>query len=59
QLAYVTKREEEGAILAIYPDEPLDIGFFVHDPADMQRVYEMGRSTGEKYLSQVQEYLAG
>ena len=55
----MTKREEEGAILAIYPDEPLDIGFFVHDPADMQRVYEMGRSTGEKYLSQVQEYLAG
>jgi hypothetical protein len=24
----------------------------------MQRVYEMGRATGEKYLSRVQEYLA-
>ncbi|MBE6736579.1 MAG: patatin family protein [Clostridia bacterium] len=58
QLAYVTKREEEGAILAIYPDEPLDIGFFVHDADKMQHIYEMGRDVGEKYLSQVQEYLA-
>ncbi|MEE3374542.1 MAG: patatin family protein [Acutalibacteraceae bacterium] len=58
QLAYITKREEEGAIVAIYPEESLDIGFIAHDPADMQRVYEMGRATGEKYLSRVQEYLA-
>jgi predicted patatin/cPLA2 family phospholipase len=58
QLAYVTKREEEGAILAIYPDEPLDIGFFVHDADKMQHIYEMGRATGEKYLPRVQEYLA-
>ena len=58
QLAYVTKREEEGAILAIYPDAPLDIGFFVHDADKMQHIYEMGRATGEKYLSRVQEYLA-
>ena len=58
QLAYVTKREEEGAILAIYPEEPLDVGFIVHDPDEMQRVYEMGRATGEKYLDRVVEYLA-
>ena len=59
QLAYVTKREEEGAILAINPDEPLGIGFVVHDADKMQHIYEMGRDVGEKYLSQVQEYLAG
>lgn len=58
QLGYVTKREAEGAILAIYPEEPLDVGFIVHDPDEMQRVYEMGRATGEKYLDRVVEYLA-
>lgn len=58
QLGYIMKREEEGAIVAIYPEEPLDVGFIVHDPDEMQRVYEMGRTTGEKYLSRVQEYLA-
>lgn len=58
QLAYVTKREAEGAILAIYPDEALDVGFIVHDPEEMQRVYELGRAAGEKHLTRVQEYLA-
>lgn len=59
QLAYVTRREQEGAILAIYPEEPLDIGFFVHDPKEMQRVYEIGRTKGEAELDRVREYLAG
>lgn len=58
QLAYITKREDEGAILAIYPEEPLDIGFFVHDPDEMQRVYDMGRAAGEAELDRVREYLA-
>lgn len=58
QLEYVTKREDEGAVLAIYPDEALDVGFIVHDPKEMQRVYEMGRRTGEKYLDRVRDYLA-
>ncbi len=58
QLAYVTRREEDGAIFAIYPEEPLDVGFIVHDPDEMQRVYDMGRAAGEKYLTQVREYLA-
>ncbi len=58
QLAYIKKREEEGAILAIYPEEPLDIGVISHDPKDMQRIYDIGRATGEKYLAKVQEYLA-
>lgn len=58
QLAYVTKREEEGAILAIYPEEALDVGFIVHDPKEMQRVYEMGRATGEAELERVKAYLA-
>lgn len=58
QLAYVTRREQEGAILAIYPEESLDIGFYAHDPKEMQRVYEIGRAKGEAELDRVREYLA-
>lgn len=58
QLAYVTKRAEEGAVLAIYPDDPIEAGFIVHDPEQMQKIYEQGRKTGEKYLPRVRAYLA-
>ena len=58
QLAYVTKREEEGAVLAIYPEEPLDIGFIAHDPKEMQRVYDIGRDVGYACLQQVRDFLA-
>ncbi len=57
QLAYVTKRAEEGDVLAIYPEEPLDIGFFNHDPKAMQRIYEIGRAAGEAYLEEVRDFL--
>lgn len=58
QTAYVAKRHEEGAALAIYPDAPLEIGKFTHDPDVMQKIYDIGRETGEKYLEQVQAFLA-
>ncbi|MBR1704605.1 MAG: patatin family protein [Clostridia bacterium] len=58
QLAYVNRRDREGAALAIYPEEALDVGFIVHDPSEMQRVYEMGRATGAAELDRVKEYLA-
>lgn len=57
QLAYVTRRAEDGDVLIVYPDEELDIGIFVHDPKEMQRIYEIGRATGEKYLPQVRAFL--
>ena len=57
QTAYVAKRAAEGDVLAIYPDEPLDIGVFNHNPNDMQRIYDIGRAVGEKYLPQVREFL--
>lgn len=58
QTDYVMQREEDGAVLAIYPDEDLAAGKFTHDPEEMQRIYDIGRATGEKYLPQVQAFLS-
>ena len=40
-----------GAAALIAPKEPLDISRVCHDPARMQRVYDIGRAAGEEYLS--------
>lgn len=58
QTAYVKQRAKDGDVLAIYPDEPLKIGVFNHDPEAMQRIYDAGRATGEKYLVEVRNFLA-
>ena len=57
QTAYVAKRAAEGDVLAIYPEMPLAIGKIVHDPELMQSVYDIGRATGEAYLSRVKSFL--
>ena len=46
-LAYIDRRVAEGAALLIAPKEPLEISRVCHDPAVMQRVYDIGRKAGE------------
>lgn len=42
ELEYVREAERQGRAIVIRPPEPLPIGHISHDPAEMQRVYEMG-----------------
>ena len=53
QLEYVRQAEQEGRCLVIRPDTAIPIGHISHDPEEMQRVYEMGRASGEKHLEDI------
>ena len=56
QLEYVRQAEREGRCMVIRPEEKLPIGHISHDPEQMQRVYDIGRTTGERYLSTIRHF---
>ncbi len=56
QLEYVRQAEREGRCLVIRPETAIPIGHISHDPEEMQRVYEMGRQTGEQYINKIKEF---
>lgn len=53
EVAYVRQAEQEGRCLIIRPDGKLPIGHVSHDPEEMQRVYDIGRETGKRYLEKL------
>lgn len=57
ELAYVEQEVRRGTTMAIYPDNPLPIGHISHDPAEMQRVYDIGREMGERKLEEMKSFL--
>ena len=57
ELAYVEQEVRRGTTMAIYPDSPLPIGHISHDPAEMQRVYDIGREMGERKLEEMKSFL--
>ncbi|MBQ9119651.1 MAG: patatin family protein [Lachnospiraceae bacterium] len=54
---YIAEREAAGEVFVIRPPQALNIGSIEHDPAELERVYQLGRKTAEKYLTQVQDFL--
>lgn len=52
-LEYIDRRVEEGEAELIAPKEPLPIPRVCHDPAAMQRVYDLGRQAGEEYIQRI------
>ena len=40
----------------IRPQEKLPIGHISHDPEEMQRVYDIGRETGEAYIEKIKAF---
>ena len=50
--------EKNGDILVVRPPMLLEISGIVKDPKELERVYEIGRKTGEKYLDSVRSFLA-
>ena len=56
QLVYVYQAESTGRALVIRPEESLPIGHISHNPEEMQRVYEIGRKTGMKYIERIKAF---
>jgi predicted patatin/cPLA2 family phospholipase len=57
QLAYVAEAERQGRCLVIRPDGPIPIGHISHDADEMKRVYDLGRSMGERNIEKIKQYL--
>ena len=56
ELSYVYQAESTGRALVIRPEAPLPIGHISHNPDEMQRVYEIGRATGMKYIERIKAF---
>lgn len=50
--------EEQGSILVIRPPEPLNINRVERDPAELERVYQIGRITGVQHVDAMRRFLA-
>ncbi len=57
QLEYVREAERKERCLVIRPDTKLPIGHVSHDPDEMMRIYNIGRSMGERKLEDVRSFL--
>ena len=56
QLEYVAQAEREGRCLVIRPDEKIPIGHISHNPQQMQHVYQIGRTIGERYIERIKDF---
>ena len=56
ELSYVYQAESTGRALVIRPEAPLPIGHISHNPDEMQRIYEIGRTTGMKYIERIKAF---
>ena len=57
-LDYLDSRVQSGQAFLIAPEQPLEISRISHDPDQMQRVYDTGRTAGERNLSAILEFLS-
>ncbi|MBR5560634.1 MAG: patatin family protein [Clostridia bacterium] len=58
QAADVAQLEKEGKIFVIRPKTALNIKRLEKDPAELQRVYDIGLDDGEKVMDALKEYLS-
>ena len=56
ELEFVRQAEREGRCLVIRPDEKLPIGHISHDPEEMERVYQIGREMGDRYIERIKAF---
>lgn len=54
---YVFKKADAGEILVICPEEPLGISRTEKNPDELERVYQIGRKSGQEVLAKVKEFL--
>lgn len=58
QIAEIVKKEKAGKVFVIRPDAPLEIGGWEKDPANLERVYQLGRKAGLENLEKIKQYLS-
>ena len=54
---YIRAKAEVGNVFLIAPEEPLNISHTEKDPAELERVYLMGRNVAAKRLEAMRKYL--
>ncbi len=59
QMEQISEREQSGESFVIRPPEALGIGRTEKNPEELERVYQIGRSTAEEHLEEVRAFLAG
>lgn len=53
QLELIDRLEEEGSILCIRPERPMDVGRIEKDTAKLERLYEEGFRIGEQFCEKI------
>ena len=56
---YVENRAARGKVLLLRPEGPLPVKRISHDPARLQRTYDLGRELASKRLPEIRAFLAG
>lgn len=57
QLRYVAEQESLGRTLVLAPEESLGVADITRDPAEMQRVYDIGRAYALKHLDEIRAFM--
>ena len=57
-LDYIREKEARGELLVIRPDGPLNIKKVEKDPEELKRVYELGRTVGQRRLEEIKAFLS-
>jgi len=56
-LDYIARREKDGTLLVIRPEEPLPVKRTEKDPEKLRRAYEIGRKTAADRIGEIKRYL--
>lgn len=56
--AYIRALEKQGKVLVIRPNQLLNIAQVVHDPKELNRVYQIGRAEALHRLEDIRKFLA-
>lgn len=58
-LDYICAEEKKGNLFVIRPDEALNIGKTENDPAELERVYQLGRTKAKRILPDLRSFISG
>ena len=57
-IEYIEKREKEGAVLVIRPDEKLPVGRIEHDPEKLREVHAIGEAIAKREMDKIKDFLS-
>ena len=57
-LAEICRKEKAGQILVIRPDAALKIGAREKNEQELERVYQLGRETGQRRIDEIRAFIA-